>query len=377
MANLPTLYKKTSTGADQEWTITVEGATIVTRFGQVGGKIQETRDTMREGKNVGKSNETTPEQQAEFEAESTWTKKLKKGYVKTISDAREGKVDEIITGGYSPMLAHKYNERGDKIVFPAYIQPKLDGHRCTADVAPSYLDQQATLWSRTRKPITSMPHVTEALEQVFINGALPDGELYNHEYHNKFDELTHFIRSPNPEPGYEIVQYHIYDVNMPGTFEERLNWLRENLGKSLSDDMPLKLVETIEVQNEDEMMLAFERFNSLGYEGAIVRNANGPYVGKRSVDLQKLKTFEDAEFKVVGVEEGRGKLTGHAIFICEMPDTKVQFRAKMRGVQEELKKYFDDPALAVGRSLTIKYQGMTNKNNVPRFPVAWRFADSL
>src|SRR5690349_19744126 len=78
---LPTLFKKTATGAIQEWTIGTMGQTIVTRWGQKGGAIQETKDVIHHGKNSGRANATTATQQAELEAHSQWEKKLKKGYV--------------------------------------------------------------------------------------------------------------------------------------------------------------------------------------------------------------------------------------------------------------------------------------------------------
>jgi len=373
---LQTLFKKTSTGAEQEWTIGVEGNVIVTRFGKVGGKIQEVRDEVKAGKNAGKANATNPEEQAQSEAQSQWEKKLKKGYCKSLTDARAGEEDDTIQGGFWPMLAHRYDQRGDNIVFPAFIQPKLDGHRCTSDVAKG----EATLWSRGREPITGLPHINAALAALGLKGRhRPDGELYNHEYHNDFEKLSHFCRSVSPEPGHEVMQYHLYDVFMPGvTFKDRLAWLRANIPVNSS---ALRLVKTIEVADEDEMMLAFEECNADGYEGAIVRNAAGEYLSAppdaRSVDLQKLKKFMDAEFRVVGVEEGRGKLAGHAIFVCKMPDTGNKFNAKMKGPHSELKKYFEDPSLSIGRDLSVKFQGYTKKNKVPRFPVAWRFAVKL
>jgi ATP-dependent DNA ligase len=130
------------------------------------------------------------------------------------------------------------------------------------------------------------------------------------------------------------------------------------------------------VNDEDELMLAFEKFRSQGFEGAMVRNADGAYVGKRSVDLQKVKEFDDAEFKVVGVTEGRGKLAGHAIFVCRT-DRGTEFEAKMKGDQSRLKKLWDNPELCVGRRVTVQYQGLTTKNKVPRFPVAVRLAEGL
>lgn len=373
--NLPTLFKKTSTGADQEWTIYVEGPTITTRYGQVGGKIQETSDTIKEGKNLGKANATTAEQQAAAEAQSQWEKKLKKGYVQSLTDARAGKVDDVIEGGINPMLAHRFDEQGHKIKFPALAQPKFDGHRCIAMI----VDGKATLWSRTRKPITGLPHIIKAVQKLvevgtFTEDMILDGELYSHSYKDKFEDLSSFIRTPDPKEGHEIVQYHVYDLATEN--DDQLTRSKQLATVFEKNNSPaLVQVETIKVDDEDDMMLAFERFLGQGYEGLMVRNMDGLYVGKRSYDLQKVKEFIDAEFKVVGVEEGRGKLAGHAIFVC-VTDKGEQFKAKMKGETIKLKEYFDHPETAIGKLLTVKFQGWT-KYNVPRFPVGLRFKEEL
>lgn len=374
MKLLPTLFKKTATEADQEWTIGVEGSTIVTRWGQVGGQIQETRDVIKTGKNIGRSNETTPTQQAELEAQSQWEKKLKKGYVQSLADARAGKVDAIIEGGISPMLAHRFDEQGHKLVYPCYVQPKLDGHRCIAILD---VNGKATLWSRTRKPITSMTHIVAALEKLGMHSVILDGELYNHSYRDRFEELTSFIRNSEFTEGADAVEYHIYDLPSAWSFHDRWALLRGHLlGFVSSGGFPtsLRLVETYPVHDEDELMLAFNRFLESGFEGAMARNSSGAYLNKRSYDLLKIKEFADAEFEVINVEEGRGKLVGHAIFVCKTP-SGVEFRAKLKGKTEELKQYFERPELAIGRQLTVKFQGLTNKNGVPRFPVALRFLE--
>jgi DNA ligase 1 len=376
------LYKKTSTGALQFWRIAVKDNVIITTWGQVGGKEQETRDVVKQGKNTGKKNETTPAQQAEAEALSQWEKKLKKGYVRTQAEAQAGTVDEIIEGGISPMLAHRFDEQGHKIVYPALAQPKFDGHRCIAVAEGG----EVSLWSRTRKPITGVPHILRELEALLerarIKDAIIDGELYNHDYRTRFEELTSFIRQVEPKPGHEVVQYHIYDlVDVKATVpvgrdqKTRLLLLRE-LMLARRSEPSLVEVETREVADEDELTLAFEGFLAQGYEGLMVRNAAGLYVNKRSYDLQKVKEFADAEFPIIGVEEGRGKLAGHAIFVCKTADN-VQFRVKLKGETAALKGYFDNPTLVIGRMLTVKYQGLTAKSTVPRFPVGVRIREDV
>lgn len=377
MANktFPTLYKKTSTGAQQEWTISVEGNVIITKYGQTGGKIQTATDTVKEGKNLGQSNATTAEQQALREAQSEWEKKLKKGYVQDAGKAMAGEVSSVIEGGFFPMLAKKYDEDGDKIVFPAYVQPKFDGHRCCTTVDDECV---ATMWSRTRKPITGVPHIIDEIKRLGINSCNLDGELYNHAYHDRFEELSSFIRQVTPKPGHEVVQYHIYDIADPDlTFEERGQKIVAALGDPLQPASSILIpVETIRVENEEELMLAFERFLGQGYEGAMVRNAKGKYEFKRSAHLQKIKEFSDSEFKIVRIEEGRGKLAGHGIFVCLADDGKSEFAAKMKGETAKLKDFYEHPDKYIGKMLTVKYQGIT-KYGVPRFPVALRLREDV
>lgn len=383
---LPTLFKKSATGSIEEWTIGTDQNVIVTRWGQVGGAIQETRDEIKTGKNTGRANATTPVQQAESEAQSKWEKKLKKGYVQTLDAAQEGKTDAIIEGGIFPMLAHRFDEQGHKLRYPCYVQPKLDGHRCIA-----MLDSKGkcTLWSRTRKPITSMTHIVEAIERLGMHSTIFDGELYNHHYRDRFEELTSFIRDSEFRDGAEHVQYHIYDMPSSWGFGKRWDFLRAHIKLGLVEPpdvsrhnaahgVPPALtpVSTVLVEDEDELMVEFNRYLEWGYEGAIARNVEGEYLNKRSYDLLKIKEFIDSEFQVVGVEEGRGKLAGHAIFVCQMQNGQ-QFRAKLKGEQHVLKQYFERPETAVGRMLTVKYQGLTNKNGVPRFPVAMRFREDV
>jgi ATP-dependent DNA ligase len=185
-----TLYKLTSTGKVQMWKIEANpaddpdvqlGAAVIrTTYGLLHGKRQTAREVIREGKNLGKGNETSAVEQAGLEALSQWEKKQKRGYVTSLEDAEQQKVNkDFVAGGISPMLAHDYQKQGHKIMFPAFTQPKLDGHRCIAHID----GDDVALWSRTQKRINSLPHIEKALKGLFgyMLGVHVDGELYNHE----------------------------------------------------------------------------------------------------------------------------------------------------------------------------------------------------
>lgn len=385
MKIFPTLYKKTSKGAIQEWSICVvleselippDGGseplfpTLVTSFGQKDGKIQVTRDTIKEGKNLGKKNETNAIEQALSEAQSRWEKQKKKGYVETIDAAKAGEVDELIEGGINPMLAQPYKKHAAKITFPAYVQPKLDGIRCIAILK----DGKCTLWSRTRKQINSMPHIVKEIEDVFKEqDVILDGELYNHDYKANFEHIVSLVRQDEPDARHTDVQYHIYDIVKEGSFEDRAA-----RGLISANPVPftyLRFVSTFVVDSEDKAMEFYGLWREQGYEGAMIRNANGLYENKRSYGLQKIKEFDEEEFDIIGVDEGRGKLAGHVgAFICRMGDGK-EFLAKMSGSVENLKKYFDDSSTWKGKRLTVQYQGLTGAGGVPRFPVGKAIRD--
>src|SRR5258708_1281225 len=112
----PMLYKKTNTGAIQTWSVATESNTIITRFGQQDGRIQETKDVVTEGTNIGKRNARNPVEQSQFEAQSKWNKKVDSGYVQKIDDAEEGKIDtKRVLGSIAPMLAQDYDKHAHKI----------------------------------------------------------------------------------------------------------------------------------------------------------------------------------------------------------------------------------------------------------------------
>lgn len=390
MKSLPTLYKKTSTGAIQQWSISVyedsnhsTAAIIETRHGQVDGKIQETTDTVTKGKNVGKVNETSPMEQAQAEAQAKWEKQKKKGYVETQKAAQADELDDLIEGGLEPMLAHSYmdviydvrpghendppklvkTKDAKKIKFPAYVQPKLDGIRST-----SAADETRSLWSRTRKKITSMPHIQAELILLMKGLSVEnDGELYNHDFKNDFEKIVSAVRKDEAEDGYINVQYHMYDVITDKTFAERIEHLANHIHTYEKVNGPLKyirLVDTVLVNNDEELMEVFKRYRKLGYEGAMVRNADGKYVNKRSYDLQKFKEFMEDDFEIVGIEEGRGKLQGHVgAFILKLKTANTTkngtVSVKLEGDTGYLKKCFEDHSLWKGKQLTVVFQGFT------------------
>jgi DNA ligase-1 len=224
-----------------------------------------------------------------------------------------------------PMLAHKYNP--DKIQYPAYIQPKLDGVRCvfTKDGA----------FSRTGKQFKNVRHIESALYSLFVTypKLILDGELYNHELKHDFEKIISLVKKTKPTDEHRteaanLVQYHIYDVaSMSGiSYQGRMMFISSlrNI-QNINSKKCIQFIDTQAVIDETDARDMHQEFLNMGYEGSILRNMKGVYKNTRSYDLMKFKDFDDAEATIIGYEMGKGKRHGTLGKFIMQDDAGVQF----------------------------------------------------
>ena len=364
----PTLYKRTSTGAIQIWYMIQDANTFCSVSGQIDGKKTQSDFTECFGKNIGKKNETSPEQQTIAEVEAQYKKKLAQGnYKESIDDIDEDNF-------FKPMLAKDYNEHPitPKEYFDGiFCQPKLDGMRCIA--------KADGLWSRQGKPILSCPHILNALAPVFEKypGIILDGEIYNHDLKEDFNRIMSLAKQLKPtqedlQASEREIQYHIYDCYFPElsehfTFNSRISELGQIFFNLLPQNGCLKLVQTHNIHNQQELDYAYGQYIEEGYEGQIIRR-DTVYANKRTSNLLKRKEFQDAEFDIVQIEEGSGNRSGMAGAITyKLPDGRT-FRSGIKGGVDFYKQLLIDAESYVGGQGTVKFFQYT-PDGVPRFPV--------
>lgn len=381
---LETLSKIDSKGKVREWDCEIvdnqDGTAIIRIVHGLKDGQKITRDTLiTSGKNIGKANETTVLEQAESEARSKWEKQRDKGYATNRDTGYSNQessrnllylIGLLLKKNYRPlpMLAHRYDKFSHKIQFPAYVQPKLDGIRCMGSTE---------LKSRKNKTFTSLPHINNdvicAINKISSNINWLDGELYSDTL--SFQEITSIVRKQDPEPGYDKIEYHVYDCILPygghekfQTFEFRLDAIKKIDGMFPS----IKIVETVIVNDQKELMDYVASCVAKGYEGGIVRNANGLYeIDKRSYDLQKIKFFNDGEFEIVG---GKQDKDGGAVFSCRCGNTT--FDVRPEGTLAQRQEYWQNLQFCLGKFLTVRYFEMTTSSDpVPRFPVGVSIRD--
>ena len=101
----------------------------------------------------------------------------------------------------------------------------------------------------------------------------------------------------------------------------------------------------------------------LGGEGLMLRKPGSKYVGVRSDTLLKVKSFFDAEAKVVGLKtEAKGRMKGATGSLNCITRAGVSFDCGS-GLSDEDRRH----PPPIGSIITFKYQEMSSSGR-PRFP---------
>jgi|APCry1669188910_1035180.scaffolds.fasta_scaffold01536_3 DNA ligase 1 len=365
MKTFPTLYKKTATGATQQWTIFTEDNKYWTQAGQVDGAMIESKPTVCSGKNLGKSNESSDEQQAILEAEAIIKKKLETGYTENIEN-----IDTCYTY-VKPQLAHKYIEYKDSVVWPCLASIKIDGMRM--------INVKGATTSRNGKPIVSCPHIGKALIPFFekypINGMV-DGEIFcNNEY---FETIMSIVKKTKPtvddliesEKKAKLWVFDGITDNPKERFDKRFLDIKQAIKETVSSEN-LKyfvFVENVVVNNHEEFMAEHDKYVAKGFEGVMLRYANAPYENKRSKLLLKYKNFIDDELIIDDILEGSGNDAGMASKIVVKLKNGGTSEAGIKGTNEYTVQLLKDKNKYIGKLATVRYQGFTKEGKL-RFGV--------
>lgn len=255
------------------------------------------------------------------------------------------------------MLAYAWDpNRFQRWKKPVIVQPKIEGDRCRAVIDGR---GRAALFSSGVKTITSVPHINSQLRSLNLNPMELDGELY---VHGMVHQDIRSIVSPTVyrNPYYEKMQYWIFDL-VSDTYQlERLRYLgKMNFAWCPSVvRVPFYLVNTLE-----EVERVYQEQLELGFEGIILREANTPYLRKKTTTMMKLKPTVSDYYVIVGFEEeisikGEPKNALGALWVkgVDSPEFKVG-SGFTRDLREKLWK---DRAKLIGKIVKVRYQGLTS-----------------
>lgn len=370
MKKLPILYKKNNNGSINYWSIKIYRSmqpvnsnkwAIETEFGQKDtDKPQITVDFVLEGKNIGKKNETSVEKQAYLDAKSKWNKKKKTGYIEDLKQVESQDIGAFVQAGVRPMLAEKFRDCRENLVYPAICDRKFNGGRV--------IGRTDCLFTRKGEVYKTLPHIEESLKELFKKypNLVLDGEGYNHEYRYKLNEVmsilrkTKHITSEDIKKSKEKIKFYVYDGYNFGTVtqESELISRRCELKKILKGIPYIEFVEGELVNSEKELLQKYEEYLADGYEGAMYRDLHSPYVNKRTKYLVKVKPEDDDEAIILDIQEGSGNWAGTGKRIVLKWQDK-EFAATLVGTYEEARQFLKDKKKWIGKEVTFLYIGLT------------------
>ena len=380
---LPSLYSLTKTGAVNEWRIWSIGNQVQAEGGQIGGNTRLFPPTTHQGKNIGKANETTDDNQALSEAHTKWMKKQDGNYTtekpdnisndKVEREKRKTSPKKVPIGIIKPTLAYKYSEKKHLVNFPWIATPKIDGIRGIARL----VDGKVQLQSRQGTVWLLLTSLKEVLMNVFLKypDIVLDGEIYSHTL--PFRVISGVVRSQKTEKEEEkLLEFWIFDIistKMPAF--ERRNILHK-MKKQFSKLSRLTWLCGNPVYSEEDMGIKHDLYISKGFEGLMLRNPTSVYeLNFRSSNLLKEKKFDDTEFKVVDFEEANGTEKGAVIFVCETADGD-RFTVRPRGSIAKRRWQLENKSIYIGKMLTVRWQP-TEGEPKPRFGCGIKFDEKI
>jgi DNA ligase-1 len=257
---------------------------------------------------------------------------------------------------YKPMLAYPVSDKPIDYTNKVSMQPKLDGVRCLIQYDKK---QGVTAWSRTGKQWKNIMHITKSLEKWFQSNqtTVLDGELYNHDLRDDFEQIISIVRRQNPDDidmleSQDMVQFHCYDIIHPinSAFEDRNRFIR----CCVPETNYVKHVKTQAVGNEALAKVVHQQNLDNGYEGSILRT-NDEYQNKRTHSLRKFKDFQDDEALILDWVEGLGKRAGTiGKFMAQDIDGNV-FGIPVMDKFKYLQDNFEEMKTWVGKFATFTY----------------------
>lgn len=301
-----------------------------------------------------------------------FTKKLKIGVdVKGANKAIPRLIQE-----FNIMLGSKAEldslPQGDK-----FLTEKYDGVRCFTIVK----NGEITIKSRQNKKFEGLIDIEKAIKDLGYDNICLDGELLaiGIDNQNVYKETMKIVSTKEEEK--HGIKYMLFDIIPLEEFEnqvgiekyskrrEKLNTIKENEFINIA---PL----LYHGRDIDKVLEILSEYREKGAEGLMI-NLDRPYEFKRSKTLLKLKVMSTCDLRVIGFEEGDGRLKGAlGKIICNYKGYELGVGS---GFSEDMRKeVWDNKEKYMGKICEVQYFEETNNDSGGlslRFPVFkhWRF----
>ncbi len=242
------------------------------------------------------------------------------------------------------MLANRYHPGVELSAY--WVSEKLDGVR-------AYWDGWQLL-SRGGQVIQAPAWFTAGWPNTPADGELWAGR-------GQFQQVVSTVRQQTPNDAtWQNVRFMVFDLPAhPGNFTQRLTAYRDWVEQR---QQPwVRAVEQSRVSGHAALMQRLDATMHAGGEGLMLHRGDTPYAAERSDNLLKLKTHEDADAEVVGLQPGRGKYAGMTGALSVRGEDGKIFNIGS-GLSDALRRAPPAP----GTWITYRYRGLNN-SGLPRF----------
>ncbi len=196
----------------------------------------------------------------------------------------------------------------------------------------------------------------------FIRG-LPDfpleGELWGGR--GTFASTAGIVRRKQADDGWLQLKFAIFDVPAaPGGFVPRIK-VAQDWFSAHPSDYAFVIPQTI-VTGREHLHQELQRIEKLGGEGLIVRKPEALYTAGRSIEILKVKSYQDDEATVIAHLPGKGRNAGRLGSLLVMLKDGTQFKLGS-GFSDEERNH----PPAIGGVITFKFYGKY-PSGIPKFP---------
>lgn len=191
-----------------------------------------------------------------------------------------------------------------------------------------------------------------------------DGELWIGR--SQFQSVVSVVKKHQPvDAEWRQVRYMLFDLpGQTGTFDERIIELKRlvaKLGQPWLQMIPQRKLASTEAL--DELLRQIEAKQG---EGLMLHLGSALHASGRSSALLKLKSYQDAEARVVAYSPGKGKYKGLVGALIVENEQGLQFNLGS-GLSDDDR--LNPPA--IGGVVSYKFNGYTQRG-IPRFARYWR-----
>src|SRR5262245_888315 len=260
------------------------------------------------------------------------------------ADSEASEASEATESEPPLLLAHKWETDVD--IAGWWLSEKLDGVR-------AYWDGKQFL-SRLGNRFYPPPWFVENFPDHPLDGELWGGRKL-------FQRTVGIVKRQDQSPLWKELLYVVFDAPAhPGPFEERIEHARKAIEERR---LPyVRIHEHSVCRDLHHLREELARVEGLGGEGLMARKPGSKYEVGRSSTLLKVKTFHDAEARVVAHAPGAGRHKGRlGALVVELADgTRFNVGTGFSDAERE-----SPPP--IGSIVTFRYQELSD-GGVPRFP---------